>query len=370
MILANIPIPAWEHLIKPYLKIMNAAVNGSFGLISLLAVIGISYQLGKALKIDAISGVGLSVMAFMITSFNSKLTINTDSFSSSGLFTAIITAFVSVLIYHWFIKKNLVIKLPKGVPSAVSNSFVALFPGFAVLVLFWVIRVVLNIDINQVIDSIFHPLLFAMNTLPGILVYTLLVSLLWVCGIHGDMTLEGISDPIFLQFLTANALAYAHHQPIPYATASGFSSLLVNVGGTGATIVLVILMLRSKSKTYRDLGKVAFPSALFEINEPVIFGFPIVMNPITMIPFIVVPLILATLSFILIKIHWIMAPVAMVPWTMPPIIGPMMACGWDWRVGVWSAIELVIAGCIYYPFFKAAEKQMLAKEDADVQENN
>lgn len=149
-----------------------------------------------------------------------------------------------------------------------------------------------------------------------------------------------------------------------------FSSLLVNVGGTGATIVLVILMLRSKSKTYRDLGKVAFPSALFEINEPVVFGFPIVMNPITMIPFIVVPLILATLSFILIKIHWIMAPVAMVPWTMPPIIGPMMACGWDWRVGVWSAIELVIAGCIYYPFFKAAEKQMLAKEDADVQENN
>lgn len=93
---------------------------------------------------------------------------------------------------------------------------------FAVLVLFWVIRVVLNIDINQVIDSIFYPLLFAMNTLPGILVYTLLVSLLWVCGIHGDMTLEGISDPIFLQFLTANALAYADHQPIPYATASGF----------------------------------------------------------------------------------------------------------------------------------------------------
>lgn len=366
LILANIPIPAWMNFIKPYSNLLNAAVNGSFGLISLLAVIGISYQLGKELKIDAISGTGLAVMAFMITSFNDKLTIDINNFSSTGLFTAIITAFVSVLIYYWFIKKNLVIKLPKGVPSAVSNSFVALFPGFVVLLLFWIIRVVLHIDINQVIDSIFRPLLFAMNTLPGILVYTLLVSLLWVCGIHGDMTLEGIADPIFLQFLSANAIAYAHHEPLPYVTAAGFSSLLVNVGGTGATLVLVLLMLRSKSKTYRDLGKVAFPGALFEINEPVIFGFPIVMNPITMIPFILVPLVLATLSYLLIKIHWIMAPVVMVPWTMPPIIGPMMACGWDWHVGVWSAIELVIAITMYYPFFKAAEKQMLIKEQATV----
>ena len=126
LILANIPIPAWEHLIKPYVKIMTAAVNGSFGIISLLAVIGISYQLGKALKIDAISGTGLAVMAFIITSFNGKLSVDTDNFSSSGLFTAIITAFVSVLIYHWFIKKNLVIKLPKGVPTLLLLFFRAL----------------------------------------------------------------------------------------------------------------------------------------------------------------------------------------------------------------------------------------------------
>ena len=150
---------------------MTAAVNGSFGIISLLAVIGTSYQLGKALNVDPISGMGLAIMAFIITSFDKKLTVNTDNFSSSGLFTAIITAFISVLIYHWFVKKNLVIKLPQGVPAAVSNSFVALFPGFIVLVFFWIIRVILNIDINQVIAAIFKPLLFAMNTLPGILVY-------------------------------------------------------------------------------------------------------------------------------------------------------------------------------------------------------
>lgn len=363
LILGNIPITPWLNFIKPYEDMINVAVNGSFGIISLLAVIGIGYELAKALDVDAISGAGLATMAFIITSFSNKHTLNVDNFSSSGLFTAIITAFIAVSIFSFFIKRNIIIKLPDGVPTAVSNSFVALLPGFVILILFWVVREPLNIDINQVIQSIFHPLLFAMNSLPGILVYTLLVSVLWVCGVHGDMTLEGIADPIFLQFLAANGTALANHQPLPYVTASGFSSLFVNVGGTGATITLVALMLFSKSKTYRDLGRLAFPSALFEINEPVIFGFPIVMNPLTMIPFIVIPLVLATLSYILITIGWISAPSAMVPWTMPPIIGPLMATGWDWRAAVWSAIELVIAGAGYYPFFKVAEKQMVEHEN-------
>lgn len=362
LIIGNIPITAWTNIIKPYSWMLTEAVNASFGIISLLAVIGISYQLSKALDVDAISSIGLSVMAFILTSFNDKHVLNYDNLGSSGIFTAILTAFIATFIFAFFVKKNIVIKLPDGVPAAVSNSFVALLPGMIVLGLFWLVRVVFNIDINQVVQAIFHPVVFALNTLPGILVYTLIVSLLWVCGIHGDMTLEGIADPIFLQYLASNATAFAHHQPLPYVTASGFASLLVNVGGTGATLTLCMLMLFSKSKTYRDLGRLAFPSSLFEINEPIIFGFPIVMNPMIMIPFIVIPLVLATLSYILITIKWISAPVAMVPWTMPPIIGPMMACGWDWRAGVWSAVECVIAAGLYYPFFKACEKQMLSKE--------
>lgn len=362
LIIGNIPITAWTNLIKPFSGMLTEAVNASFGIISLLAVIGISYQLSKALDVDAISSIGLSVMAFILTSFNDKHVLNYDNLGSSGIFTAILTAFIATFIFTFFVKKNIVIKLPDGVPAAVSNSFVALLPGMTVLGLFWLVRVVFNIDINQVVQAIFHPVVFALNTLPGILVYTLIVSLLWVCGIHGDMTLEGIADPIFLQYLASNATAFAHHQPLPYVTASGFASLLVNVGGTGATLTLCMLMLFSKSKTYRDLGRLAFPSSLFEINEPIIFGFPIVMNPMIMIPFIVIPLVLATLSYILITIKWISAPVAMVPWTMPPIIGPMMACGWDWRAGVWSAVECVIAAGLYYPFFKACEKQMLSKE--------
>ncbi|ARW25495.1 PTS transporter subunit EIIC [Pediococcus acidilactici] len=233
LIIANIPIPAWTNFMKPYMGAMGVAVNGSFGIISLLATIGIGYELAKALDLDAINGAGLSTMAFIVTSFNSKLTLDTDNFASSGLFTAIVCSFISVSILRLFVKKDWIIKLPKGVPAAVSQSFASLTPAFLILLFFWGLRVPLHFDINHFIQSIFHPLLFAMNSLPGIMFYTLLVSILWVAGIHGDMTLQGISDPIFLQFLAANGVAYAHHQTIPYITSLGFSSLFVNVGEPG-----------------------------------------------------------------------------------------------------------------------------------------
>ncbi|MFR1688394.1 MAG: PTS sugar transporter subunit IIC [Massilimicrobiota timonensis] len=363
LIVGNIPIDAWMAFLEPYQPMIDAAVNTSFGIISLLAAIGIGYELASGYNLNGISGSALAVMAYMITQLSDDFAIDPAGFDSSGLFTAIIAGMIAVEIYHFCIKKNWVIKLPDGVPPAVGNSFVALIPAVLTLVLFWVVRVPLHFNINEFIQSIISPLLFALNTLPGILLYTILVSLLWCVGVHGDMTLEGVADPIFIQFVSANAVAFSHGNPLPYITASGFSSLFVNVGGTGATLTLVLLMLRSKSKTYRQLGKVSLPAALFEINEPVIFGFPIIMNPLMMIPFVVVPLVLCTLSYIVIAIGLVSAPVTMVPWTMPPIIGPLMATGWDFKAAIWSAIEIVIAMVIYYPFFKMAEKQILKTEE-------
>lgn len=362
LIVGNIPIDAWMNFLKPYEGMINAAVNASFGIIALLAAVGIGYELAVSYDLNGISGGALALVAFIITQLSDDFTIDAAGFDSTGLFTAIISGIVAVEIYHLCIRKNWVVHLPEGVPPAVSNSFISLVPAVLTLFLFWLVRVPLHFNINGFIQQIFSPLLFALNTLPGIVVYTFLVSLLWCAGIHGDMALEGVADPIFMQFVTANGLAYAKHLPLPYITSAGFSSLFVNVGGTGATLALVFLMLRSQSKTYRQLGKISLPSGLFEINEPVIFGFPIIMNPLMMIPFILVPLILAATSYLVMLVGLVNAPVTLVPWTMPPIIGPLMATGWDWRAAVWSAIEIVMAVVIYIPFFKVAEKQLLKDE--------
>lgn len=368
LILGNLPFDWWESFIGELGPKMNVIVNASFGVLGILAALGIGYELAKSYELDPITGSVISFVAFLVTQVTPDYQLDTSHFGADGLFTAMIVTMFAVEILRFCVTKNVVIKLPAGVPPAVGNSFVALTPALIIMAILWVIRVILGFDITGFITLIFSPVVMALNTLPGILIYSLVVTLLWSAGIHGDMALEGIADPIYIQFLTANTAAFIAHEPIPYITASGFYSLFVNVGGTGATLCLVLLMLRSKSKTYSSLGKAAFPSACFEINEPVIFGFPVVLNPVILIPFTLVPLILTTSSYLLMYFNIIGRPVAMLPWTMPPIIGPFLATGGDWKAAVWSAISMIIATCIYYPFFKVAEKQQLTKEDSEKNE--
>ena len=363
LILGNLPFEWWEGFIGDFGVKMNVIVNSSFGVLGVLAALGIGYELAKSYELDPITGSVISFVAFLVTQITPDYNLDTSHFGADGLFTAMIVTIFAVEILRVCVTKDIVIKLPKGVPPAVGNSFVALTPALIVMCIIWVIRVILGFDITQFITIIFSPVVMALNTLPGILIYSIVVTLLWSAGIHGDMALEGIADPIYIQFLTANTAAFIAHEPIPYITASGFYSLFVNVGGTGATLCLVLLMLRSKSKTYKSLGKAAFPSACFEINEPVIFGFPIVLNPVILIPFTVVPLVLTTSSYLLMYFNIIGRPVAMLPWTMPPIIGPFLATGGDWKAAVWSAVSMLIATCIYYPFFKVLEKEQLEETE-------
>ena len=138
------------------------------------------------------------------------------------MFTAILVALVSVRVQKFFTDRNLVIKLPRNVPAVVYESFLSLSPMFFLVVVFWVIRFVLGVDIDQRVQTAFTPLVFALNTLPGILVYAFLVTLLWSVGINGDNALDAIVAPIFLQYLAANVDAMPHGQPLPYVTAYGF----------------------------------------------------------------------------------------------------------------------------------------------------
>src|SRR6185295_9654374 len=164
------------------------------------------------------------------------LTFSMDNLGSKGLFTAIVVALVSVRVQKFFTDKNIVIKLPENVPPIVYESFLSLVPLCFLVVVFWLIRFVLGIDINHVIQTAFKPLVFALNTLPGILVYAFLVTLLWSVGINGDNAMDAIVAPIFLQYLAANVEARSAGHPLPYSTANGFFTTFVNVGGTGATI--------------------------------------------------------------------------------------------------------------------------------------
>jgi cellobiose PTS system EIIC component len=289
----------------------------------------------------------------------SSLTLVMDNLGARGLFTAILVAVVTVLVQRFFTARDMVIRLPASVPPVVYQSFASLTPLCFLVGLFWVIRFVLGFDVNAAVESAFRPLVFALNTLPGILVYACLVTALWSVGINGDNAVDAIVAPIFLQFLAANVEAMTAGQPLPFVTAYGFFTTFVNVGGTGATIALALLLVRSPAPAFRQVARLSLPTQIFQINEPIFFGLPIVLNPVFMIPYVLSALILTAGTYLLMSAGLIHKPFVNIPWTTPPIVGHYLATGGDWRAAAWGASSIAIAALVYLPFARAAERQAL-----------
>lgn len=364
LIVANLPVPGWADFLGPTASKLSAPVAVTFGAIGLISAIGISYNLAKAYQLNALTCSAVATVVFLLAQLSNNYQLKVDNLGAAGLFSAIILSIVTVQIMRVFVMKNIVITLPDGVPPAVAQSFVSLIPAAVVIMLVWVVRVMLNVDINSFFTWLVSPLVSGLGSLPGMLVLIFLISLLWCCGIHGDNILSGITSPIFLKYIAENTQAYLNHQPIPHITADGFYIVFMCLGGTGATLGLVLAMLRSRSKMYKSVGKLSLPSALFCINEPVIFGCPIVFNPLLMIPFTLTPMILCTATYSLMYFDIIGRPVLQIPWTMPPLFAAWFVTGGNIPAVIWSVCTLVISALVYLPFFKIAERRQLEREAA------
>lgn len=412
MIVAQLPVAGWSTLVSPYSYLLQVPVHATFGLLSIFVCFAIAYDLGQRLKQEAIVSASMAVVIFLMLQVNlhpqysidlpatdlvkldqenqSKLEdegqielssqdlakldkqnlskvdfiLSVSGLGSAGLFTAIVIALISVRVQKFFTDANLVIKLPESVPPVVYESFLSLSPLVFLVFVFWIVRFVIGVDINAAVQATFSPLVFALNTLPGILVYAFLVTMLWSVGINGDNAMDAIVAPIFLQYLGENVTAITHGQPLPYITANGFFTTFVNVGGTGATIGLALVLWNSKEPGFRKVSRLSMATQIFQINEPIFFGIPIVLNPIFMIPYVLNALILTTCSYLLMYWNVIQKPFVNVPWTTPPIIGHYLVTGGDWKAAVWGAVSIMIAVAIYFPFAKIAERERLRDEAA------
>lgn len=363
MVVSFLPVPGWEKLVEPFLSLLEIPVTATFGLLAVFVCFAIGYDLGKRFNQEAVVSAGMATLIFLMIQIRREdQTLGMDGLGSQGLFTAILIALITVRVQKLFSDLNVVIKLPPNVPPIVYESFVSLTPMCFLVVVFWLVRFVAGVDINQVVQHTLAPLLFALNTLPGILVYAFLVTMLWSVGINGDNAMDAIVAPIFLQFLATNVEAMTQGQPLPSITAYGFFTTFVNVGGTGATLALALIMLNSKEPGFRKVSRVSLPTQIFQINEPIFFGFPIVLNPIFMVPYVLNALMLTTGTYLLMSWGLIQRPFVNLPWTTPPIIGHYLVTGGDWRASVWGVISIGLAMLVYYPFAKAAERQRLRAE--------
>ena len=363
MIVAYLPVAGWDARVALYLPLLQVPVTATFGILAVVACFSIAYELGTQLKQEAIVSALMATVIFLMLRIDVKdQTFMMDRLGSKGLFSAILIAIVSVRVQKFFTDRNLVIKLPASVPAIVYDSFLSLTPLVCLVLVCWSIRFVAGIDVDYLVQSVFEPLVFALNTLPGILVYAFLVTMLWSVGINGDNALDAIVAPIFLQYLAANVDAVTAGLPLPYVTAYGFFTNFVNVGGTGATIALALVLWNSREPGFRKISRLSLPTQIFQINEPIFFGLPIVLNPILMVPYVLNALILTTGSYLLMDWNVIHKPFVNIPWTTPPIIGHYLLSGGDWRAAVWGAVSIVIAMIVYFPFAKAAERQRMKLE--------
>ena len=351
LIITNFPVQAVVDVLEETgIKAVLEQANGAtFNISAMIAVLGISYNYIKLEGQEPLSG-------------------------------AIIVGLIVGSVYCWFLKKDIRIKMPAGVPEGVSNAFSALIPGAVIVVGATVIHGICSMGFHTTAMELIYnviqtPLQGMTDSIGGALLMCFLTPFLWFFGVHGSTIVGGIMTGI----LQANSLENQAliDQGIELTVENGghivtmqFFDQFINVTGAGLTIGLVIYMFfMAKSKQMKTLGRLEMVPALFNINEPVLFGLPIVMNPVLAFPFIAMPVISCILQYA--ALYTGLCPLygaTQVPWTCPPIISGFLIGGW--RTALLQLVIFIISFFVYLPFAKRVDKLNLVKEAETEKEGN
>jgi len=387
LLIANFPIPGWTQFWGRFFGDNWAAyfskpTDATFSIMAILAVIGIGYSFAGQMKVDKLFGAAISLVSWFLIMpyeilFEDQVVtgIPLGWVGSKGIFVGIICAFAAVHIYSWVDKKGWVIKMPDGVPPTVEKSFAALIPAGVSLLVFFLINVVFAMTpfenaFNFVFVILQTPLLKLGNTLPAMVIAYIFLHFFWFFGINGGSVVGAVFNPILQTLSAENLAALQAGQPIPNIISQQFQDLFATFGGAGSTLSLLIAMLLfCRSRRVKELGKLALVPGIFGINEPIIFGLPILLNPLMLVPFMLVPTINIIISYFCMSIGLVpLCTGIAIPWTMPVIVSGFLATGW--QGSVLQALLLVLGVFIYMPFIKMMDKQHLADETKAVESSD
>ncbi|WP_204189644.1 PTS cellobiose transporter subunit IIC [Mammaliicoccus sciuri] len=279
---------------------------------------------------------------------------------TTGIFTAIIMSIIAVQLYRLCVKRQWIIKMPEAVPEGVSRSFTALIPAFLVafvILAFTGILVAFDTDIFKIIAVPFGFVVNLTSSWIGILVIYFLIHALWIVGIHGANIISAFITPIVLSNMQLNI----EGANIPFA--GEFQNSFVVMGGSGATLGLcVFIAFLAKSEQLRVLGKASLAPGLFNINEPLVFGLPIVYNPFLAIPFFLAPMVSASIGYWTIKLELVKPIIAQVPWPSPIGFGAFIGTAGSLMAVLVSLICGFVAFLIWFPFIKIYDKKLVEQE--------
>ncbi len=298
--------------------------------------------------------------------------LNLGALSSNGLLVAMIVGLVSVRISKIVIDKNLVIKMPDSIPEGVLNSFNAIIPaGINIVIWYGLSLLVSNFSggsmtlANLITKVLGIPIGYLVSPL-GMILIIILCQLFWFFGIHGtSVVFSAIMVPLISAY-TMNAELASAGQPLVFSAVFLYGAV-GGIGGTGNTLVLTLMGLKSKSKQIKSISKASLIPGFFNINEPVVFGYPIMYNPLMLIPFVLCPLVVMGFLWLGYSFGILALPQVLILSCLPIGLSQFMSA-LDWRNAVFPFVMLPICWIVYYPFFKIYEKQCIAREN-EVKEN-
>ncbi|QEY35181.1 PTS cellobiose transporter subunit IIC [Caproiciproducens galactitolivorans] len=392
LLIEELPIPGYGDFMsgifgKHWGDFFLVPYHASMAIMSIFVIIGISHSLTNHYKQDGLNTAVISLVSFFVltpfvTNFTpegSKAVYQVDSvipmewIGSKGLFVGMVSAILATEIMRFVSNKGWVIKMPEGVPPTVAKAFSALIPGTITIFSFGIIRLIFAYTpFGTIHNCIFNvlqlPLVSLGDSLGAVIIANFFIGLFWMFGIAGGDVVQSVMTPIWLALSADNLLAFGKGEALPHIITQQFNSIYLWLGGGGATLGLCLaLLLVCKSQQCKRIGKLSILPGLFNINEPIIFGLPVVLNPILLIPFICTPLILAVITYCTMAAGLVPAPNGVIiPWTTPPIIGGFLVSGI--RGAILQAVEIVISFLIYLPFIKAQDKKYCEQEK--LYENN
>lgn len=362
----------WKH--ETWTQWGSNMVNATFGIISLLLAFTIAYNLAKSYDKDGLSAGVIGLASYMTFGTFGEGGITSLTSGSGGIFIALIISLLSGELFSRLSgNKRLLIRMPDGVPPAVSQSFAALLPAIITIAVFALIRTIISagFNISDVIASFYslvqEPFMGLANTWVAGLLLAFISVFFWSFGIHGANIIDPFMQTINIPAIDANIKAIEAGNAAPYIINKPFFDAFVNMGGSGTTIAIIIaiFIVARNNKQYMTVGKLSVAPGIFNINEPLLFGLPIILNPILVIPFILTPMVNVTIAYFATK--WGMVPPATIaaPWTTPPIINGFLVTQ-SWRGGLLSVILIVISVAIYLPFIAMAGR--IQKKESSNQE--
>ena len=377
----------WYNWAQTYKAALQVPYNMTMALMGLFVTFSISYHLAKRYEMPGLNAACVTTAVFLIMSAPSISAVPSSVISegakasdllaqagsyipttyldAKGIFTGILCSIGCVEIMRLLLKKNIRFKLPEGVPPAITSSFDAIIPLFACVIVFYGASLIIQNLSGELLPSmlmtILAPAVSGLDSLVGICLITIIAQVFWFFGLHGASITQPIRLPFMQMYLVANITAFSEGNTIVHFFTQPFWSYVITLGGGGATLGLCILLTRSKSKELKTLGRLSIGPAIFNINEPIIFGLPMVLNPLMMIPFIFVPVVNSIIAYALMALNVVGKGVIETPWTTPAPLGAALGC-MDVKAGIMVIGLILLDMLLYYPFFKLTEKQKLQEE--------